>query len=117
MLADLALPDRPTPAGLPVWGPRGRASDTLYSGVAMKARRASCKLPFALIGGLIIRRCVTLCARVRKRGGNDRDVTVCSRFALTAGRMPALTPPFVKALDEPGIQSSVNELLVAHNLA
>ena len=27
-LTKLALPDRPTPAGLPDWGPRGRASDT-----------------------------------------------------------------------------------------
>src|SRR5712692_2480460 len=26
---DQALPNRPTPAGMPVWGPRSRASDTL----------------------------------------------------------------------------------------
>src|SRR5260370_20816048 len=83
----------------------------------MKARRESRDLPFALIGWLIMRRGVTLGARVRKRGGNDHDVPVCSRFALTAGRMPALTPPFVKARDEPGIQTSVNELFIAHNLA
>jgi len=28
-LPDLALPNRPTPAGLPDWGPRGRASDPI----------------------------------------------------------------------------------------
>src|SRR5437773_2260282 len=27
-VAEVALPDRPTPTGLPGWGPRGRASDT-----------------------------------------------------------------------------------------
>jgi formimidoylglutamate deiminase len=35
-----ALPDRPTPAGLPGWGPRGRASDTAWVGLAPHSVRA-----------------------------------------------------------------------------
>ena len=39
-VALVALPDRPTPAGLPGWGPRGRASDTAWVGVAPHSVRA-----------------------------------------------------------------------------
>ncbi len=83
--AQRALPDRPTPAGLPGWGPRGRASDT--SDRTMRRRLLT--LLFA-IAGLALGPPATM-AQAREGGGEASlklpDLSQVSFMGMSGNRL------------------------------